>query len=206
MANDPDDSQPGPVGTYDPTTALIVVDTQNDFADPQGNLYVPGGERVVPTINTEIGVAREAGALIVYTQDWHPETTRHFQKDGGIWPVHCVRSTWGAEFHPDLVVDGPVVRKGSEGGDGYSGFSVRDPNTGEETSTELDDILRDAGVERVIVVGLAQDYCVKETALDARERGYHTELLADATAPVNMAPGDGTRAIATLVHAGVSVR
>ncbi len=206
MATDRDEGQTGPVGTYDPATALIVVDVQNDFADPQGSLYVPGGEHVVPIANSEIGAARGAGALVVYTQDWHPETTRHFQKDGGIWPVHCVAGTWGAEFHPDLDVDGPVVRKGTEGGDGYSGFTVRDPNTGEESSTELADILRDAAVERLVIVGLAQDYCVKETALDARELGYHTELLADATAPVNLSPGDGARAIATLVHAGVSVR
>jgi nicotinamidase/pyrazinamidase len=200
------DKLPGPIATYDSATALVVVDLQNDFADPEGNLYVPSGETVVPTVNNEIAVAREAGALIVYTQDWHPETTRHFQKDGGTWPVHCVGGTWGAEFHPDLVVDGPVVRKGSDGGDGYSGFSVRDPNTGDETSTELDRILREAGVERVVVVGLAQDHCVKETALDAREHGFHTEVLADATAPVNLAPGDGARAVATLVRAGVSVR
>ncbi|MDP8962251.1 MAG: isochorismatase family protein [Actinomycetota bacterium] len=206
MTSDPNENQPGPVATYDSATALIVVDVQNDFADPEGNLYVPGGENVVPTINSEMAVAREAGALVVYTQDWHPETTRHFQKDGGIWPVHCVSGTWGAEFHPDLVVDGPVVRKGTDGSDGYSGFSVRDPNTGEESSTRLQGILRDADVERVVIVGLAQDHCVKETALDAREHGYHTELLADATAPVNLSPGDGARAIATLVRAGVSVR
>ena len=91
---------------YDARTALIVVDVQNDFADPKGSLYVSEGERVVPLINDEIERATEAGALVVYTQDWHPESTPHFAKDGGIWPVHCVRDTWGAELHPDLRVTG----------------------------------------------------------------------------------------------------
>ena len=85
-----------------PKAALIVVDVQNDFADPKGSLYVKGGEMVVPVINEQVEAARAAGALVVYTQDWHPTSTPHFQKDGGIWPVHCVKETWGAELHPDL--------------------------------------------------------------------------------------------------------
>src|SRR5919106_6655864 len=114
------------VATYDASTALIVVDVQNDFADPSGSLYVTDGQAVVETANHEIERARAAGALIVYTQDWHPESTPHFQKDGGIWPVHCVRETWGAELHPGLAApDGaPRVRKGSNGEDGYSGFTM----------------------------------------------------------------------------------
>ena len=90
-----------------------MVDVQNDFADPQGSLYVSEGELVVPFVNQQLDEARGAGALIVYTQDWHPESTPHFAKDGGIWPVHCVMGTWGAEFHPDLSVDGEIVRKGA---------------------------------------------------------------------------------------------
>ena len=120
-----------PMTAYDPTTALLVVDVQNDFADPSGSLYVKGGEEVVPLINREIERARAAGASVIYTQDWHPESTPHFQKDGGVWPVHCVMSTWGAELHRDLVTVGPVVRKGSNGEDGYSGFTQRDPESGE---------------------------------------------------------------------------
>jgi nicotinamidase/pyrazinamidase len=87
---------------YDNKTALIVVDVQNDFADPRGNLHVPGGASIIPTINQEIQRARSAGATVVYTQDWHPESTPHFEKDGGIWPIHCVKETWGAEpaFQP----------------------------------------------------------------------------------------------------------
>src|SRR5215213_6494902 len=115
------------MASYDATTALLIVDVQNDFADPNGSLYVKGGESIVPLINREIDRARTAGALVFYTQDWHPESTPHFQKDGGIWPVHCVMETWGAELHADLSVVGAVVRKGSNGEDGYSGFTMRQP-------------------------------------------------------------------------------
>ena len=96
-----------------------MVDVQNDFADPAGSLYVRGGEEIVPPVNAQIDEALAAGALVAYTQDWHPPTTHHFQKDGGIWPVHCVAGTWGAELHPDLRVEGPIVKKGSGGEDGY---------------------------------------------------------------------------------------
>ena len=98
---------------YDAQTALIVVDVQNDFADPAGSLYVKGGEHVVPLINAEIARVRAAGGFVVYTRDWHPASTPHFAKDGGVWPVHCVMDTWGSQFHPDLLVDGPEVKKGS---------------------------------------------------------------------------------------------
>jgi nicotinamidase/pyrazinamidase len=190
---------------YDPTTALIVVDVQNDFADPAGGLSVAGGARIVPRINTEIEMARKAGASIFYTQDWHPESTPHFAKDGGIWPVHCVADTWGAELHPDLIVDGPIVRKGANGEDGYSGFTMRDPLSGETIATELEAILRDAGVDRVVVVGLATDYCVKATALDAIRLGFETEVLTDAIGAVDVEPGDGDRALDEMRAAGVAL-
>ena len=155
---------------YGATTALFVVDVQNDFADPGGSLSVAGGEAIVPVVNGEIAMAANNGAIVVATQDWHPESTPHFAKDGGIWPVHCVAGTWGAELHPALTLpaDAPRVRKGANGEDGYSGFTMRDPVSGETIPTELEGLLRDAGVERVVVVGLATDYCVKATALDAR--------------------------------------
>ncbi|MBT8200880.1 MAG: isochorismatase family protein [Acidimicrobiia bacterium] len=188
---------------YDAKTALIVVDVQNDFADAAGSLYVSGGETVVPVINGQISRAREADATVVYTQDWHPESTPHFEKDGGIWPVHCVRDTWGAQFHPDLDVVGPSIRKGTGGEDGYSGFTVRDPESGKETPTGLGSLLLDAGIEKAVVVGLALDYCVKETALDAVAGEFATTLLTDATASVNLQPGDDERALADLEAAGV---
>ena len=189
---------------FGPATALLVVDVQNDFADPAGSLYVQGGEQVIRFINQQIGKAAGSGAAIVYSQDWHPPSTPHFQKDGGIWPVHCVADTPGAAFHPDLdVVDGSViVKKGVGGEDGYSAFHLRDPVTGVESSTGLTDQL--TGIESVVVVGLALDYCVKESALDAAKL-FETTLLADGTRPVNLEPGDGARAVAAMAAAGVHI-
>ncbi|MFO7549487.1 MAG: isochorismatase family protein [Acidimicrobiia bacterium] len=191
--------------SYDAATALVVVDCQNDFADPGGSLYVRGGEDVVVAVNAEVVRALAAGAFVVYTQDWHPESTPHFAKDGGIWPVHCVGETWGAELHPRLLVAGPVVRKGAAGEDGYSGFTMRDPETGETTTTEMEDLLRRAGSTRVVVAGLALDYCVKATALDATGLGHPTRVPLGLTAAVDLEPGDGERAAAELRGAGVEV-
>jgi nicotinamidase/pyrazinamidase len=190
---------------YDPETALIVVDMQNDFADPTGSLYVRGGEQVVPVVNREIELAAATGAAVVYTQDWHPESTPHFAKDGGIWPVHCVQGTWGAEFHPQLHIEGEVVRKGSGGEDGYSGFSMRSPETGEERPTQLEELLRERGIRRVVVAGLATDFCVKETVLDAAERGFEVGLLAEAVRAVELEPGDAQRAMDDIYRAGATV-
>ncbi len=190
---------------YDRDTALVVVDCQNDFADPRGSLYVQGGEEVVARCNAEIVRAASAGAFVVYTQDWHPESTPHFEKDGGIWPVHCVADTWGAELHPRLLVAGPSVRKGVGGEDGYSGFTVRDPLTEATSPTGLADLLAEAGVGKVVVVGLALDYCVKATAIDAVPAGFSAVVLRDATAAVNLQPGDDDRAVEELISQGVVV-
>jgi nicotinamidase/pyrazinamidase len=195
------------VTDYGPTVALVVVDVQNDFADPEGTLYVRGGEEVVPVINAEIERALAAGAAVVFTQDWHPEVTPHFQVDGGTWPVHCLRDTWGAEMHPGLraVAGAPVLRKGVDGKDGYSGFSVRDPESGEVESTRLESMLRERGIDRVVLAGLATDYCVVETALDARRLGHPTIVLLDAIRAVDLRPGDGERAIERMRGAGVEL-
>jgi nicotinamidase/pyrazinamidase len=191
---------------YDPATALVVVDVQNDFADPAGSLSVRGGDAVVPIINREVGAALTAGATVAYTQDWHPPHTPHFAQDGGLWPVHCVQDTWGAALHPALTIAGSVVRKGANGEDGYSGFTMRDPVSGETVPTELEGILRERGVERVIVAGLATDYCVKATALDAVALGFETAVLLDAIAAVDLEPGDGARALEAMAEAGVVLR
>ncbi len=187
---------------YGSRTALIVVDVQNDFADPAGSLFVKGAADVVRMINGEIRAATVAGSIVAYTQDWHPQSTAHFAKDGGVWPVHCVGGTWGAEFHPELTVAGPSVRKGENGEDGYSGFSMKDTGTGETKPTELEAVLRERGIEKVVVVGLATDYCVSATALDATRLGFATEVLQDAIAAVDLQPGDGDRARAAMAAAG----
>ncbi|HRC61656.1 MAG TPA: isochorismatase family protein [Dehalococcoidia bacterium] len=194
------------MASYDDRTALIVVDVQNDFAAPTGSLHVPGAEAAIPAINREIGRAAAAGAVIVYTQDWHPARTPHFQRDGGVWPVHCVGGSEGAAFHPALDVrEGPVIRKGTEGEDGYSAFSVRNPDSGEQFATALEAELRERGIERIVIVGLATDYCVKETGLDAARLGFPATVVMDAIRAVDLEPGDGERALDALREAGIAL-
>jgi nicotinamidase/pyrazinamidase len=191
---------------YDAQTALVVVDVQNDFADPDGSLYVTGGDDIIPAVNEQIAAARAGGATVVATQDWHPPSTPHFTTDGGTWPVHCVRATWGAELHPALDVEADlVIRKGTGGEDGYSAFTVVDPSTGESAPTGLAGYLRERGIRRAVVVGLAADVCVKATALDAAEIGLDTTVRWDATRAVDVQSGDGDRALAELREAGVRV-
>jgi nicotinamidase/pyrazinamidase len=197
-------TEAAPITRYDAATALIVVDVQNDFADPGGGLYVQGGDEVVPLVSVEVGAAQNAGATVVYTQDWHPESTPHFAKDGGIWPVHCVADTWGAQLHPNLLVHGATVRKGTSGEDGYSGFSVRDPVSGASAPTQLQSLL-DPSIRRLVVVGLAGDYCVKETALDGVRLGYDVEVPLALTRFVELSPGDTDRSVEEMRAAGVRV-
>jgi nicotinamidase/pyrazinamidase len=141
---------------------------------------------------------------VIYTQDWHPESTPHFARDGGIWPVHCVQGTWGAALHPGLrVVEGaPILRKGADGRDGYSAFSVRDPRSGEVEATQLETILHERGLDLVVVAGLATDYCVVETVADALRLGHPTAAILNATRAVDRLPGDGERAIERMREAG----
>jgi nicotinamidase/pyrazinamidase len=194
-----------PTASYDAATALLVVDVQNDFADPAGSLAVRDGAAVIPVLAEEIEAALEAGSLIAYSQDWHPEVTPHFAKDGGVWPAHCVMSTWGAELHPDLPVYGHVVHKGSNGEDGYSAFTMRDTLTGETTETELHRLLAARGVRRLVLAGLATDYCVLATGLDAVRLGYETIVLSDAIRAVDLEPGDGDHALEKLAAAGAAI-
>jgi nicotinamidase/pyrazinamidase len=191
---------------YDEHTALIVVDMQNDFADPGGSLYVKDGEKIINYINQQIDKALAASAVVVYTQDWHPPSTPHFAKDGGIWPAHCVAGTWGADFVQGLkVVDAPIIKKGSGGEDGYSGFTVKDPISGKTTPTELNDLLRKRGISKIVVVGLATDYCVKATAIDGAKLGFKVKVLLDATRAVNLQPGDEEKAVLEMRRSGVEV-
>jgi len=190
---------------YDTRTALIVVDVQNDFADPAGSLAVAGGEDVVGVANAEIAAAVAAGAPVLYTQDWHPADTPHFAKDGGTWPVHCVQGTWGAQLHHDLDVRGEVVRKGENGEDGYSGFTMRDPVSGSTVPTPLARLLRERGVERLVVLGLATDYCVRATALEGRQLGWPVVVPWEGVRAVDLQPGDGERTRKELLAAGVEI-
>ncbi len=190
---------------YGPGVALIIVDVQNDFADPRGSLSVRGAQDIIPAVNREAATARSSGAFLVLSQDWHPSRTPHFARDGGPWPAHCVAETWGAELHPALdVPEGtPIVRKGSNGEDGYSAFTMRDPASGHDVPTMLQPLLQTAGVGEVVITGLATDYCVKATALDAARLGFEVTVLTDAIAAVNVREGDGDAALDEMREAGV---
>jgi nicotinamidase/pyrazinamidase len=190
---------------YDPETALVVVDVQNDFADPAGSLYVRDGHHVVPVANEQVSEATSAGAYVVYSQDWHPGSTPHFADQGGLWPVHCVKGSWGAAFHPDLRVVGDIVHKGDQGGDGYSAFSERDPLSGETEPTTLRRLLSEHGVERLVICGLATDFCVVETVADARALGYPVAVVRDGIRAVDRTAGAGDLAIQRMQEAGAEL-
>jgi nicotinamidase/pyrazinamidase len=177
--------------------ALIVVDVQNDFC-PGGSLAVAHGDEVVAPLNKLIKEFLDRGEPVYETRDWHPAQTKHFKAYGGIWPVHCVQGTRGAEFHPDLTTDPRIttISKGfDEKADGYSGFD----------GTNLGELLRAEGVNEVWVGGLATDYCVKHTVLDAVKEGFEVKALADAMRPVNVNPGDGAKAITEMKSAGAEI-
>ena len=177
--------------------ALIVVDVQNDFC-PGGSLAVANGDEVVAPLNKLIKEFLDRGDPVYQTRDWHPKQTKHFAAYGGTWPVHCVQGTRGAEFHPGLSDDPRVtiISKGiDESADGYSGFD----------GTNLAESLREEGVEEVWVGGLATDYCVKHTVLDALREGFEVKVLADAMRAVNVNPEDGAKAIEEMRQAGAEI-
>ena len=178
-----------------PSDALVVVDMQVDFM-PGGALPVPGGDEVVDMVNEYVELFTRAGATVVFTRDWHPPNHVSFKTRGGPWPPHCVQGTPGASFHPKLRVptDALIVSKATDPDrEAYSGFE----------GTELDAELRRRGVRRVFVCGVATDYCVKATALDAARLGYQVFLLADAVRGVNVPPNSVQRAIEEMLDAGV---
>jgi nicotinamidase/pyrazinamidase len=191
-----------------PTTALIVVDMQNDFGHPDGSLFVEGGDGIVDAINHEIERTADASGTIVLTQDWHPRSTPHFIDDGGVWPTHCVAGTWGAELIDGLDPShraSTVVRKGTNGEDGYSAFSMREPGGDVDIPTGLSGLLRERGIDRVIVVGLATDVCVAATALSAASANFETTVLWDATRPVSPDADTTRRVLTDLDDADVTV-
>ena len=179
-----------------PKQALIVVDVQNDFC-PGGTLAVPHGDEVVEPLNQQIDEFLERGAPVYKSRDWHPPTTKHFAKYGGTWPVHCVQNTEGAEFHPALRDDPriTVISKGLGDKDCYSAFD----------ETDLGSQLRKQDVEEVVVGGLATDYCVKNTVLDALKHGFKVKALKNAMRAVELQPGDSDRAIEEMRDAGAEI-
>jgi len=182
--------------------ALVVVDVQNDFC-PGGALAVSHGDQVVAVLNRYIGRFADAGLPIFATRDWHPEKTTHFKAFGGIWPVHCVQGTFGAEFHRALRLGGEamIVSKGmAADSDSYSGFDAVDC-----AGVGLADLLNRSGVTLICVGGLATDYCVKQTVLDGRGRGFNVMLLKDAIRGVDLTPGDSARALRAMLDAGAEV-
>lgn len=184
-------------------SALLVVDMQRDFM-PGGALPVPEGDTVIPKVNAYIGQFRMAGAPVFASRDWHPPETVHFQAQGGPWPPHCVQGTLGAAFHPDLTLPEAVVivSKGMDPNeDAYSAFQAR--SLAEDRM--LGEYLRARGVEHLYILGLALDYCVKWSALDAAREGLRATVLIDATRAVNVRPHDAEETIEALVRAGISL-
>mgnify|MGYP003782546389 CR=1 FL=1 len=184
-----------------PASGLLVVDMQNDFM-PGGALGVTGGDLILPRVNAYIAQFRMAGVPVFASRDWHPPETVHFRASGGPWPRHCVQNTPGAEFHPRLRFpdDMLVVSKGMDPKeDAYSAFQARDLATGRT----LPELLRVEGVAHLYVAGLALDYCVRWSSLDAVREGLGVTVLIDATRAVNVNPHDAEETIETLVRVGV---
>ncbi len=192
-------------GTIHPTSdhqALLVVDVQRDFC-PGGALAAEGGARILPAVNRAIARAQEAGQPIYASRDWHPPVTSHFQAYGGEWPPHCVQGTAGAAFHPELRLppDAIVISKGDD--PERPGYSAFDGRTAEGRA--FADDLAARGVTRLFVAGIATDYCVKASALDARRAGLDVVVLADAVTGIDAKPGDVDRALQEMADAGVEL-
>jgi nicotinamidase/pyrazinamidase len=174
--------------------ALLIIDVQNDFC-PGGALAVPEGDKIIPVLNQWITEANAKGVPIFASRDWHPRNHISFKERGGPWPPHCVKGTFGAAFHPDLRLppDGEIVNKAEESDkDSYSAFG----------GTDLADRLREANVKNIWIGGLAQDYCVRATALDAIHNGFTVHLITGATRAVNVHAGDGQKALDEIRDAG----
>ena len=188
--------------TFEPGDALLLVDPQNDFC-PGGSLAVANGDAVIPVLNEWARAAEQAEVPIFVSRDWHPPRTTHFAQFGGVWPPHCVMGTRGAEFHsafrvPDSAV---VVSKGmGETEDAYSAFHARDAN-----GTLLATLLRARGVQTLYVMGLATDYCVKESVLAGLHQGFAMSVVPAGIRAVNLQPTDGDAALAAMREAGATL-
>ena len=179
--------------------ALLVVDLQNDFC-PGGSLGVPYGDLIIPVVNRYLEILGRLRIPVFATRDWHPAETVHFNVYGGLWPPHCIQGTDGARFRPDLRLpdSAVVVSKGMDPTrDEYSAF-----NAVTDDGRPLCDHLRELGVTRLFICGLATDYCVRQSSLDALAAGYRVTVLLDAVKGVDLAPGDSERALQEIVAAG----
>jgi nicotinamidase/pyrazinamidase len=184
-------------------SALLIVDVQKDFC-PGGSLAVAGSDKIIPVINNYIRLFREKGLPILASRDWHPETSVHFKTRGGIWPVHCVQGSEGAQFHPEMRLpeSAVILSKGMnpERDDEYSDFqSVT------EQGIHFPEFLEEQGISRLYICGIATDYCVKETVLDTLNNGFAVTLLEDAISGVDLNPGDSARAIEQMLAAGATL-
>ncbi len=186
-----------------PRSAFLVVDVQQDFCKG-GTLAVREGDLVVPVINRTVEIFRDQGGATVYaSRDWHPSDTRHFEPQGGAWPPHCVAGTGGARFHRDLRLpsDSVLITKGdAPDADGYSAFEGHTPQ-----GRSLEDDLRARGLRHLYVAGLATDYCVKQSVLDACRLGFTVTVLVDAVRAVEATPGDAERALEAMRTAGAAL-
>lgn len=179
--------------------ALLIVDVQNDFC-PGGTLPVPEGDKVIPVINQYIKIFTKKGWPVLVSRDWHPPKTKHFKEYGGLWPVHCVQNSSGASFHPELKLpeDVIVISKGfDETKDGYSAFEGLD-----KEGRNLKMILKELGVKELYVCGLATDYCVKSSALDA-VKDFKVYLFSDAVRGVDVKSGDSHKAMKEMLDKGI---
>lgn len=175
-------------------SALLIVDVQNDFC-PNGALPVPNGDEIIPILNKYIEKFVKVGASIYATRDWHPPNHISFKTRGGIWPPHCIQNTKGAEFHPQLALpkDVKIISKGTNPDrEAYSGFE----------GTNLSSLLKEQGIKTLFIGGLATDYCVKATVLDALREGFHVVFLEDASKGVDINKGDSERAIKIMMEKG----
>jgi len=196
-------SEPSGDSLYTQTVAVLIVDVQRDFC-PGGALAVEKGDRIVSVLNRLMCAANLHGILTYATRDWHPANSNHFLRNGGIWPVHCVAGSLGAQFHPDLHLPDStvIVSKGLEPhSDGYSAF-----DGSLEDGTPIARDLQHRGITHIIAGGLATDYCVRHSVLDAINKGWTVTLVTDAVAAVEKKPGDGDRALAEMRAAGATLK